>query len=356
MLSERERITLLMMRGYGDRVRSFQEVMDLFNETFPNRNPISRSTVQKTVRRFEETGSVKDRPRSGRPRDATNEEKSLDVLLSVTENPHTSIPKLEQEHGIAKGSIHKILKRNSFHPYKIFVTQELTEGDFDRRIEFCNEMITRYDRDPNWFNFIIFSDEATFELNGAVNRHNCRYWSDVNPHWMTDLRTQYPQKLNVWAGLCRRGIIGPFFLYENFNAQNYLNLLRDQVVPAIENLYPDNIQDVWFQQDGAPPHFALVVRQYLHEAFTDRWIGRRGAIEWPARSPDLTPLDYFLWGYLKNKVYETKPNNLQELQARITNTATLITPEQIINTLNNFYERLAHCITAEGRQFEHLIN
>jgi len=70
----------------------------------------------------------------------------------------------------------------------------------------------------------------------------------------------------------------------------------------------------------------------------------------------VTSLDYFLWGYLKNKVYETKPNDLQELQARITNAATLITPEQIVNTLNNFYERLAHCITAEGRQFEHLIN
>lgn len=121
MLSERERITLLMMRGYGDRVRSFQVVADLFNETFPNRNPISKSTVQKTVRRFEETGSVKDLPRTGRPRDATNEEKSLDVLLSVTENPHTSIPKLEQEHGIAKASIHKILKKIAFIPIKFFL-------------------------------------------------------------------------------------------------------------------------------------------------------------------------------------------------------------------------------------------
>jgi len=105
------------------------------------------------------------------------------------------------------------------------------EGDYNRRIEFCNETITRCDRDLNFLNFIIFSDEAAFELNGAVNKHNSRYWSDINP-----------QKLNVWAGLCRRGVIDPFFLYENLNAQNYLNLLRNQVVPAIENLYPDNMQ------------------------------------------------------------------------------------------------------------------
>jgi len=228
MLSERERITLLMMRGYGDRVRSYQEVTNLFNETFPNRNSISKSTVQKTVKRFEETGSVKDCPRTGRPKDATNEEKNLDVLLSVVENPHSSIRRLKQAHDISTFSVHKILKNNRFHPYKIFVTQELMEGDYNRRIEFCNETITRCDRDPNFLNFIIFSDEATFELNGAVNKHNSRYWSDVNPHWMT--------------GLCRRDVIGPFFLYENLNAQNYLNLLRNQVVPAIENLYSDNMQ------------------------------------------------------------------------------------------------------------------
>lgn len=100
------------------------------------------------------------------------------------------------------------------------------------------------------------------------------------------------------------------------NTQNYLRLLRHQVVPAIENWYPIyNIQNIWFQQDGAGPHFALAVRYYLNATFTDRWIGCRGAIEWPVRSPDLSPIDYFLRGILKNKVYETKPHNLQELQA-----------------------------------------
>jgi len=40
--------------------------------------------------------------------------------------------------------------------------------------------------------------------------------------------------------------------------------------------------------------------------YPERWIGRRGAIKWPPRSPDLTPLDYFMWGYLKERVYKTK--------------------------------------------------
>jgi hypothetical protein len=46
-------------------------------------------------------------------------------------------------------------------------------------------------------------------------------------------------------------------------------------------------------QDGAPPHLALDVRDWLDRRFPGRWLGRRGPHEWPARSPDLTPCDFF---------------------------------------------------------------
>ncbi|EFN87724.1 hypothetical protein EAI_08587, partial [Harpegnathos saltator] len=100
---------------------------------------------------------------------------------------------------------------------KIVIIQELMEDDFDRRTQFCEEIMNRID--TNFLNFIVFSDEALFEINGSVNRHNCRYWTDENPHWMSDLRTQYPQKLNVWAGICSRGIIGSFLIDSNMNAE-----------------------------------------------------------------------------------------------------------------------------------------
>ncbi|EFN77660.1 hypothetical protein EAI_05452, partial [Harpegnathos saltator] len=104
-----------------------------------------------------------------------------------------------------------------------------------------------------------FSDEATFQINGAVNRHNCKYWSDENPHWMSDLRTQYLQKLHVWTGICNRGIIGSFFIDDDLKAEKYKNLLRDHIIPEIKNLFDANMQNVWFQQDGAGSHFAVRV-------------------------------------------------------------------------------------------------
>lgn len=104
-----------------------------------------------------------------------------------------------------------------------------------------------------------------------------------------------------------------------------------------------------------PPHYAVNVRRYLNEVFPRRWIGRRGPIEWPPRSPDLTPLDFFLWGYLKNRVYINRPNNLEELKQRIRDEIRSISPQILQNVRNGFYYRLGYCQMEEGGQFEHLL-
>ncbi|XP_014487594.1 PREDICTED: uncharacterized protein LOC106751251, partial [Dinoponera quadriceps] len=106
--------------------------------------------------------------------------------------------------------------------------------------------------------------------------------------------------------------------------------------------------------DGAAAHYARDVRAYLDTVFINRWIGRRGTIEWPARSPGLTPLDYFCWGYLKDRVYKTKPQNLDKLQQRIVNESALIPTEIIKKAVGAFYHRLGYCQEVNGEQFEHL--
>ena len=74
---------------------------------------------------------------------------------------------------------------------------------------------------------------------------------------------------------------------------------------------------VWWLQDGAPPHRRRIVFEGLEELFQDRVIALNRQVEWPPRSPDLTPLDFFLWGYLKSKVYQTPPVSLDDLEERI---------------------------------------
>lgn len=350
-LTETERIEILIMVGYGDRKRTQLEVCEIFNERYPHREPITQSVVSKTLKRFRETGNVKDLVKTGPQRSATNEDKKLDVLIEIEENPNISTRQLSLNHAVSKGSIQKILHSEKLHPYKPTLLQELSEDDYDRRVEFCEFMMERINNNPNFLNNIVFSDEATFCLNGNVNRHNCRYWAAENPHWMIQNHTQTPQKLNVWVGICADHIIGPFFIRGTLTGDRYLQLLQQQIIPACQA----NLDDLWFQQDGAPPHYHLDVRRYLNVVFPARWIGRRGSVEWPPRSPDLTPCDFFFWGYLKSKVYTNRPQNLAELEQRIQNEAAAISPRSLRNSFQAFRDRLGHCLAVNGAHFEHLL-
>lgn len=358
-VTETQRIEILMMIGYGNRVRTQQEVCELFNQKYPNRPPISQSTVSKIERKFIQFGHVRDVPRCGRPQ--VDENKQLEVLLAVQDNQHVVSRQVAKDMDIAKTSVLKILHTNKYHPYKMQVHQELLEGDFERRLEFCELLQNMCLENPNFVKNILFSDEATFCLNGDVNTQNYRYWSDVNPHWMREGHTQFNRKINVWAGVVGDIIIGPFFFEENLTGERYLSFLEEELVPALATLFPEIERpdlphhNIWFQQDGAPPHFAVAVRNYLHDTFPNRWIGRSGVIEWPPRSPDLTPLDFFLWGYLKGKVFKSQPANLDDLKQRICQEIRRITPEMVQNVQQEFVDRLGYCQLTNGRHFEHLL-
>jgi len=73
----------------------------------------------------------------------------------------------------------------------------------------------------------------------------------------------------------------------------------------------------------ASPHFSLRVRN-LNRHYPERWIGRGGPLSWPPRSPNLTSLDFYLWVYLKNVVYQTPVNNEENLWARVQDACRMI--------------------------------
>ncbi|GBL77958.1 hypothetical protein AVEN_143283-1 [Araneus ventricosus] len=89
------------------------------------------------------------------------------------------------------------------------------------------------------------------------------------------------------------------------------------------------LRNVWFQHDGAPAHKTSSVKQYLVEEFGGQIIGYGGFQKWPPRRSDQTPIDFFLWGYLKHQVYATPPPTLQDLQRRITDVSANVTPAML---------------------------
>jgi uncharacterized protein (UPF0248 family) len=71
-------------------------------------------------------------------------------------------------------------------------------------------------------------------------------------------------------------------------------------------------------QDGAPVHRLVQVRGSLNEVFGNNCVvGLRHDVEWPPRSLDLTPCDFFMWGYLKDKVLWTPPQNMENLRQKL---------------------------------------
>jgi hypothetical protein len=83
--------------------------------------------------------------------------------------------------------------------------------------------------------------------------------------------------------------------------------------------------------------------------FPGHLVSLRGDIGWPPRSPDLTPCDFFLWGYLKAKVYEHRPQTLEALKETIRQEVAAITPEMTLKAMDNYRERLNQCINIQGR-------
>ena len=131
-LTEKQRIEVLMMIVYGERVRTQQEVWELFKQKYPNRPPISQATVSKIEHKFEQFGHVRDVPRCGRPE--VDENQQLEVLLAVQDNQHVVSRQIARDVDIGKITVLKIFHKNKYHPYKMQVLQELLEGDFDRRL------------------------------------------------------------------------------------------------------------------------------------------------------------------------------------------------------------------------------
>ena len=76
----------------------------------------------------------------------------------------------------------------------------------------------------------------------------------------------------------------------------------------------DHREKYYFQQDGATPHTAISVQSWMKSKFGQKFITKE---MWPPRSPDLNPCDFFLWGYLKSKVYNPLPKTLDDLKGNI---------------------------------------
>lgn len=333
------------------------EALREYQRRFPNRRVPDRRVFSRTFRRLKETGSVttpRAEARSGTSADSA--ETDQQILNIVRNSPEISIRQVARRLGLSVGRVWTVVNREGLHPYHHTPVQALHQGDSERRLQFCTWLLESDIENRRFIDRILWTDESQFTRDGITNFHNLHTWSDVNPHRTRCRSFQQRFSANVWAGIIGNQLIGPFILPQVLNSQLYSDFLENTLPDLLEDIPLATRSAMYLQHDGAPAHTANIVRAKLNEHYPERWIGRGGPIPWPARSPDLNPLDFFLWGMMKDDVYSQPINTREELVTRIGTAATKIRERlATIDLKRGIRKRLLTCIETGGEHFEHLL-
>lgn len=344
-----------MIIVYGAADENAARARRMYSEKFRNRQTPSENTFLRVIQRGRETGNLQPKKGQygGRPnRYAVDVQE--EVLQRVDAEPTTSTRQIAQEIDASQNFVWRTLKMNGLYPYHFQKVQGLTPNDYPLRQQFCEWLLNRTEAAAGFPTNILVTDECCFTRNGRLNFHNAHTWTDENPHAIRQSNFQQRFSLNLWAGIVNNTLIGPFELPARLNGESYLHFLQEVLPGLLEDVPLVVRQNMWFMHDGCPAHFSRPTRDYLDHTFPQRWIGRGGFIQWPPRSPDLNPMDFFLWGHLKDRVYETTVDTIEELRHRI-NVATEDLREQFPQVSGNWIRRAQLCVEKQGQHFEQFL-
>jgi hypothetical protein len=148
-------------------------------------------------------------------------------------------------------------------------------------------------------------------------------------------------------------VISPYFFEDEagravtVNSARYTEMLCTFLEPELQRLGVET-QTLWFQQDGAMAHTVRTAMRVLNEMFPACVISQRGNLERSARSPDLNACNFFLWGYLKSKLYEKKPKTMVDLKQNTRDEVAAISPTMLQRVMQNFQKHLRECVDNKG--------
>lgn len=317
------------------------------------------SSLYRWKSKFLEDGNFND----GRGKvNCTIEQTKVDAIKALTKNGTfpTSV-RLIAAHptvNLTRYMAHKVLryclKLKPYHPRNL---QSLMDKQQDR-LDFARLVSVDYGDDPDaYFKQIIYTDESWFSTEGPVNKHNTIFCAESNPYHIYDKQMR-PNKTMVIAFIGYEYRNGPYFFNGTVTGASYRAMLQNHLFsdPYIKEGFAK--KKLIFMQDGAGPHTSIENRAFLNEMTGGRWMGKYSPyIWWPPYSPDLTPMDFFLWPMLKKEVYQhgrVFGKELELLKQNITVEFKKI-PQFFINKacVKEIKERLEEVIKKNGSHIAH---
>lgn len=321
-----------------------------YERRFPNRRTPSHETFASVFNNLRTNGSFPTITCSSERPVIQNVREQDNIIDMIQRSPQLSTRRLSNRLNISRSTVWRTLKENNFYPYHLQRVQNLHPGDSALRLQFCRWVL----ENRNKVNCILFTDESMFTRYGILNLKNSHRWSTENPKAVVESNFQIRFSINLWCGIIGDQLIGPFVFENRLTGLVYKDFLENQLPVLLEDVPLERRHQMIFHHDGAPAHYLQNVREHLQISFLGRWIGRGGPINWPPRSPDLNPLDYFLWGHLKQIVYAEPVNSKEELLNRILNACELLRNNRdgIGRATNSFINRARLCINYQGNHFE----
>lgn len=309
---------------------------------------VSYTCITTTLNNYAEYEWVNERHRSGRPRISSLKEDRQLVRTSRT-SPELSVRELvpqwtRNEVPIASPiTISRRLNERGLLSFKATKKPKLSQADMKKRFKWCKIR-------ENWtyskWSSIIFSDESNYQV---VNRKNgIKFRRFKNERF----NERYVQKkiqggggsIGIWGCLANNGI-GQCRLYSGrMNANLYKDVLINTLLTSANTIIEKDVK--WdYVQDNAPCHTAKLIQEWFKAKNIT-------AMEWPARSPDLNPIEH-IWSNIDRKLTKHTITTLAELEKLIKKYWDEIRKETCVNLVESMPRRIKACIKARGGYFKY---
>lgn len=312
---------------------------------------VARSFVYKVRRELVDArgnvASTSQRKQHSRRSDSIRTSEFINAIQSaIDESPGKSMRALAKDFQVDEATIRRVVHEDlRYKSYVIrrgqFMSQKTRENRVIRARRLLNKL--KHPEEPGilWF----FSDEKNFVQDQKVNRRNDRWLCQTAGEVPTVMHTKFPASVMVLGVVSSEGdVMPPFFFRQGLrvNAASYTEVLETVVKPWMDGVARG--RPYVFQQDSAPSHTAHTTQEWMATNFHDHVTPNM----WPPSSPDVNPLDYYVWGVVERESNRKPHNTIASLQEAIVAAMANIPKSQLIGACQRFRRRLEDIIDKDG--------
>jgi len=302
---------------------------------------VSQPTVRHWIERYEQTGEVKDEPRSGRPRMTDEAMDTAIVGAAYVENNFCTPRGLKRKYQFEPSArtIDRRLREANLFGRVARHKKRLTDEEKRARLSFAEGYLHMTEED--WMK-IMFVDEKKFKGEGFMGQVWVRRppGEADNPAFQVH-KLPHPVKLNVWGCFCGRGLGYCYIFNENMDGKLLKKIVSTHLQESAELHFEQDPPELWrLLQDNDPKHKSILVRT---------WLFNNGIslLEFPAYSPDLNPIEN-LWNDMARRVEARPASTVEELQDVIAEEWERTSPAYLRKLARSMPQRCQAVIDAHG--------